>query len=179
MPVIHSTTGNPDTARATVDDMVRELAAELNANVDSNQPLCQPIILEQEHRTQALHVFVIWEKWRLIDAGERSRAIMQAYEQAAPDRVERITIAMAVTTDEAISLGLLPYGIVSTTKDGELAPEKIRTLMIQEGAVETPTGLLLRFPSQSAAELAWRRLTKQTSPEYWALVHTIRSGEES
>ncbi len=172
MPLIHTKAAAGKAGQE--DELIEELARELVAEANADQPVVQPFILEQTMRaSNALHVAVVWEKWRLIHAGGRGSVIMKAYEIAAKDRVDLITIAMGVTTEEAIDLGLLPYGIETTVrKDGDVTVEQIRTWMKEEGAMATPSGLLLRLPNCELAKSAYDRLVRKSSPNHWALVQT-------
>src|SRR5262249_2770979 len=118
MPVIRPQLSQEQPQRE--ESLVQQLAAELTAVPDTTAPMRQPLIIEEPlGQADSLHVSVIWEHWRLIDAGRRSLAILNAYELAAPDRVNQITIAMGVTTEEAVDVGLLPYGIepISTAQN--------------------------------------------------------------
>jgi hypothetical protein len=121
-------------------------------------------------------VAVIWERWQRVPAAERGGIIVRAYERSAPDRVDGITIAMGVSLNEAIGLGLMPFGVVPTVRKGESIEEhKVRELMLAEGAVETPSGLLLRFPTQESALACYRRLAERTRPEYWAVTEYVQA----
>lgn len=168
---------SPTLAPALPDEMLAVLKQELAAPPSLDAPLRQPLIIEQDlPQTQTLHVAVVWEKWRLVEAGERSAMVLHAYERAAPGRVDAITIAMGVTTDEAIDLGLLPYGIIPTIKKDEpLTRDAARVLMREEGAVDTPSGLMLAFPNEESATAAYRRLVAKTKPEYWTITQAVRS----
>ncbi|MCB9865070.1 MAG: hypothetical protein H6816_00310 [Phycisphaerales bacterium] len=153
-------------------ELSHELAAELKNSVDADKPLRQPIILENEiPQTSSFHVAVIWERWRQIPASHRSGVIVQAYAQVAPQRADRVTIALGATAEEAVDIGLLPFAIVSTIKNGDpVEPQRLTQLMRDEGAVESSTGLLLGFPSRDAALAAYERLAHQSKREYWAVV---------
>jgi hypothetical protein len=169
MPLIRSQS-SPETAG--IKELVQELAGELRSPLDVSRPLRQPVIIENEVGTErTLHVVVIWERWQLIPAPDRSSVIMQAYESAASDRIERIMMTLGVTLEEAVDLGLMPYGIEPTVrKTDEACPENVERLMRQEGAVVTPSGLLLRFPSLEGANASYERLARQSDPRFWAIV---------
>lgn len=170
MPLIQSNTLTNQTDDE--NQLVQELYDEMVRAVNTSQPITQPFIIEQKiSPTNYLHVTVVWEKWRLISAGRRGAVIMKAYEKAAPDRVNDITIAMGVTTEEAIDLGLLPFEVVPTIrKSDDFTEEQQKMLMKDEGAIATPSGLSLRFPSRNLADTVCERLWDKSSRNYWAVV---------
>ncbi len=158
------------------DELVDELAAELrNPSESTRQPL---IIEEQLNDPKLLTVFVVWEKWRLISAGARGRVIMEAYRRAQSQRHERIAHAIPATTEEAVQLGLLPYAIepmlLKTERDNS---DEVYKLMQAEGAVATPSGLVLRYPRLDWAHAAYERLNKQI-PDCWAIVKIEHPSED-
>ena len=171
MPVIRSSTHTP--SGADEHQLIREIVAEIGTPLDPNQPLRQPIIVENElGQTKTLHVAVIWERWKLVPGGDRARIIMRAYEDAESNRADQITIALGATFAEAIDLGLLPYGVVSTIKQDDGVPmDELRSLMCDEGDVQTSSGPTLRFPSEELASATCQRLGDKSKREYWALVH--------
>lgn len=165
-------TGETGATDAQASKLTQLLADEMKKEVDLGQPLEQPIIVENKiGRSGSLHVAVIWERWGLVPAGERSRIVFKAYEQVDPDQVDSITIALGATTLEAIDLGLLPYGVEPTIKEGDgVSPQRVDELLQGERAVATPSGLILRFPSRDAAEAARQRLVEKSDERFWALV---------
>jgi hypothetical protein len=50
-----------------------------------------------------MYVQVVWDEWDDVSNEERGRIIMDAYEQARPDDLLRITMALGLTTADAIS----------------------------------------------------------------------------
>jgi hypothetical protein len=170
MPLIRSK--SPLQSTPAEHELVQELVREIGESADVNKPLRQPIVIENEiPQTDAFHVTVIWERWRLVTAGHRSGVIVRAYEQAAPDRADKITIALGATTEEAIDLGLLPFAVGTTVKNGDsVDPKYLRKLMRDEGAVESPSGMLLCYPSMDSAMAARERLARLSKPEYWAVI---------
>jgi hypothetical protein len=177
MPLIRSKIV-PDTVDRE-DELVQELSRELMSEESTDQPITQPFIIEHKMPpTQYLHVSVVWEKWRLIPAGRRGGIIMKAYEKTASDRVNDITIAMGITTEEAVDLGLLPFAVVPTIrKNDQISEEQVVQWMKEEGAILTSSGLILRFPNKDLAEAAWERLIQKpkSSRKYWAVVTTTPS----
>jgi hypothetical protein len=166
MPLIRSNSVAPGS-----DELVAILVSELRQSVTSDQPVHQPIILENEiGQTHTLHVVVIWQRWQIVPTGQRSGLIIRAYDEAAADRADRITIAMGVTTEEAIELGLLPFEVVPVIrKEDNIDAETVRELMREEGATESANRIVLRFPSLEMAESAFRRLCSKSSTDYWAV----------
>lgn len=172
MPLIRQQQRTDETEHEA--DLVKRLAQELTRETSPDEPIVQPLIFEQPLRGDALHVIVAWERWRAIPASRRSSVIMKAYETAAADRVDKITIAMGVTTHEAIELNLLPYQIEpAIKKNDEISDEKVWRLMKNEGAVETAHGLILAFPDITSAKKAMDRLVAKSSPDYWSVVKSM------
>ena len=69
-----------------------------------------PVIFEIPLGTECFDVLVVWEQWADWPSDERSRLILDAYED---DRRDQIAQASGVTYHEAIQQQLLPYTIVS------------------------------------------------------------------
>ena len=177
MPRIVSTAKDDEGHEAA---LAAELARELERDPSPEEPFAQPIIFERDvPQTKTVHVTVVWEKWRSVGIDARDRIIMQAYEKIFPDKVDQITIAMGMTTDEAVDVGLLPYGIEPMVRAGELTDEQVRTMMRNEGAVETPSGLQLRFPSLELANRAYERLAAGSDQKHWSIVHILPPAESA
>jgi hypothetical protein len=72
-------------------------------------PNTEPIIFEEAGQGQRLaHVYVVWSRWADVDRVERSEIIMEAAERKLPaEDVLNITIAMGLTPDEAIRMGMV------------------------------------------------------------------------
>lgn len=157
-------------------DLAQELAAELRREPQPDEVVREPIVIENEMPGGSLHVAVIWSRWKLVDASERSRVIMNAYEQVARDRVDAITIAMPATPEQADRLGLLPYEVVPVA--GALNQEREADLMRREGALEINGRLRLRFPNLQTAAASHARLVRDTSPNEWELLRIERGTPE-
>lgn len=157
------------------EELVAVLANELRVPASGGSH--QPFIFEQEiPQTDTFHVIVFWDRWREVPPEERSAIIMDAYERTEPSMVPQVTIAMGVTVEEAIRMDLLPFQVQPMTRDSDHADsERLRTLMIEEGAVQTRDGLQLRFPTRRLAEEAMERLLKEAPEGHWTLVETVTS----
>src|SRR5262249_55048613 len=93
--------------------LARELAAELKASSAAGQPLIE----EEEYRTGAIRVQVIWDKWDHVPLEERSLIILRAYELAGEmEKKERITLVTGLTVPEAHASGLLPVQILPAVR---------------------------------------------------------------
>lgn len=70
---------------------------------------CLPHIIEGVIRnTDRLEVYVVWDDWAGVSEEHRTSAILEAYRQAAdPTKVNRIVIALGLTPDEAMNLGVI------------------------------------------------------------------------
>jgi len=84
-------------------ELVTALVRELNRDQPTGPG---PKIVEEEQRGNYLHIKVIWDEWKDLDYESRGRVIMDAYEQARPNEVTRITVALALTHAEAERLGI-------------------------------------------------------------------------
>ena len=85
----------------------QELVKALKDELRRDQPAgAGPVIEEEEQRGNRIHVQVVWDEWDDVSNEERGRIIMDAYEQARPDDLPRITIALGLTTAEARKLGV-------------------------------------------------------------------------
>lgn len=85
--------------------LVDELAAEWS-KATSNA--AEPVILEETApRGGATHVYVVWGQWSQLGREERGEIIMDAAEKVKSQTdVQRITIAMGLTPDEADRFGI-------------------------------------------------------------------------
>lgn len=84
------------------DPMVRQLAAEWDRPSGNAFPV---VVEEMNHRSERVHVYVVWDTWESLDADERSQIILDAAELVFPT-VEPITIAMGLTPSEADRIGI-------------------------------------------------------------------------
>ncbi len=167
MAVIRSRAGT-DSSTLQEDVLRRELIAELRHAADQDLPFRQPIIFENEIGPErALHVTVVWERWILLPEERRLRVIFDAYDSVAPPGGSRVSVASALTTQEAISAGLLPYAVERTQDGYEDRSGVVRELLEAEGAVNP--GGLLRFPTRDLAELTLQRLRSRSDARFWEL----------
>jgi hypothetical protein len=157
------------------ETLVDHLARALRERASRGQPT---VFENRIGQTDALNVFVIWDRWGEIRRDERSKIIIDAYKRIDEGKSERVAIATGATLDEAIAMGVLPYWIAITRKrDDPASPEQLREAMIDEGAVETVSGLQLRFNSLEEAKEAYSRLTAKVPGPYWAIVHEVSRGD--
>lgn len=165
---------HPENGPANRNELVCELTHEWTGQTSHNEPI---IIVNEMGQTRTLHVLVVWEAWRGVAETVRSSIIMDAYERGFPDAEPRISIALGLTMDEATAMGYFPYSIEPQVRESDgVAQEEIRNVMIAEGAVETPRGLVLRFQKLQAAMDTYQKLDKE-QPGAWAL--TEREPEPS
>jgi len=131
----------------------------------------QPLIFEQPiPGTDTIHVLVLWERWARVPPQERGQIILEAFEQSQPALFHRITVALGLTLSEALSLGLLPYRVVPVRKSTDsVTAEQLRDALVKEGALQTPYGLMLSFPTRKLAEDAIGRLSAHIAGPYWAV----------
>jgi hypothetical protein len=108
MPVIRKSKPSEPPRHA---ELTALLVTELQ-NAAATGPETAPLIVEDENRRGTLHVQVVWDEFDEIAPEQRGKIIMDAYEEARPDELSRITIAMGLTHKEATRLGI---GISATS----------------------------------------------------------------
>jgi len=147
---------------------VQRLYAALSAGASKGQPL----VFENRIGTSgALNVTVLWQAWSELGHQARSDIIVEAYRKMG---VERLAIALGLTFEEAVSSGLLPYSIVPLVRESDpVSPDSIRAALLQEGAIETSSGLFLRFADSGRAQESYRRLIQSVPGPYWSIVQEL------
>lgn len=167
------------TSRDSVDAEVRKrllsaLTAELKVESGTTSP-DRPSVFEQAvSQTDTYHVLVVWEAWGEIPSEERGGIILEAYEQADPGIMPKITVAMGVTLEEALEMDLLPYQVMTARKNGDpVSYQQLEDAMRQEGALKTPFGIRMYFPTHEAALDAVRRLSARIPGPYWLITQTV------
>jgi hypothetical protein len=153
------------------EELVAILAEVMSAPGKIRQPqvIWNPMPIEGK-----LNVIVIWGRWRGISFEERTSIILEACERHKEGLREKIYMAIGRTPDEAISLGYLPVRIAPVNhriKDGDGG--RVDEALIEEGAVETETGLQLRFASIDEAQDAFLRLQEKTPGPYWMIIEEV------
>lgn len=160
----------PNLHSCSRQELVNVLAREIE--LDYGQELQrQPLVHEMRIAgTDVLQVVVLWERWGQVPPQERGPLILEAYEQSQPALLPKITAALGVTVQEALAMGLLPYRVVpARRKAGAVTDAQLRAALVKEGAIQTPRGLMLCFPSRKSAEDAVRRLAAHVPGPYWAI----------
>lgn len=167
MPVQRSTRSAPGRHRGFVDRLV--------AQFRDGRPRRQPILLEDRiGRSDSLTVTVIWDGWDKLEPGDRSDLILEAYQALDPATADRIAVVQGLTMREAISRGVLPFRIETTCKLGDPASsDQLRQALLDEGAIESPNGLELRFRTQDEAKRAYVRLLERIPGPHWVIVHEV------
>jgi hypothetical protein len=103
------------TQRGKHPTLVKQLAKELKQpprTAVAKPPKAKsavPFIMEEEQQlSKRLHVYVIWDKWKGVEDGERGGVILDAYEQAlGPRKALQISLVMGLTPQEATALGIV------------------------------------------------------------------------
>ena len=93
----------PSVDPSFVEAIVQELRlAQAEGSPDA------PLIIEEEARySDRIHVTVIWDRWKHVDPEDRSRAIVEAYEQVhGPGTYLTLTSALGLTHADAKKLGV-------------------------------------------------------------------------
>jgi len=135
----------------------------------------RPVIFERAiPGTDGFHVIVLWDRWEDLPKAERDFIIYDAYERSAPDIASKLTFVMGVTYDEASAVNLLPYHVIPLRKGSDaVTPAQVREAMLAEGAIQTPSGLKLWFPTRDLAQGALQRLSKRVPSACWTLEELI------
>jgi hypothetical protein len=161
-------------ARADHRVLVDELAGHLAPPVEN---VDEPFIVETRvDETRSLHALVIWDRWKALTRAERSKVIVSAYSKSGRAGGRAVTAAMGLTQREALQLGFLPYSIsiLHRANDRVRLQELERVYGTAGGVVEKVGGTTVRrFPTQQAAENAYRKLSSAIPGPYWALVHEL------
>jgi hypothetical protein len=134
----------------------------------------EPFVVEDQiAQTKSLHVIVIWDEWKDLSQTDRSEIIMDAYAKAKRLATANITVAMGLTSEEALRAGFLTYGIVAMRRHGDKASlAELTRAMVNVGGVVLKIGdsTQLRFPTREQAEDAYRKLSQNLPGPYWAIV---------
>lgn len=165
---------NPAPRRSASEELVAALVAELREPRDVGQP----VVLERHmEMANAVHVYVIWDRFADISDDERVATILRAYEQCMGEEFRnRITLAAGATVPEAGDLELLPFEVISALRNREPeAAQKCRDAMIVEGAsvLRDPSRPELRFETLDDAAAAIERLERRVPDARWVVVQAI------
>jgi hypothetical protein len=140
-----------------------------------------PLVVESRiAQTKSLHVVVIWDAWIDLSPAERSKNIIDAYAKAKRVRGATITVAMGLTSEEALRMGFLPYSIITTRRQGDKASlDELAKAMVGAGGIVVKVGssMQLRFPTLEQTEDAYRHLSQKVPGPYWAIVHEPSAAE--
>lgn len=133
--------------------LVKALVKELVSPSGDSQPL----ILEQHLKAaKSRHVHVIWGEWEGVADDQRSEIIVEAYTQAEGSAAADISLAIGVTPQEALALGLLPYKVEPASLMDKLEEKafrhEARHTLLGPGAKE------LRYATREDAQEAVSRL---------------------
>jgi hypothetical protein len=157
----------------SVASLTRQLAAHIGAPVS----LVEPFIVEDRvPQTRSRHVTVIWNAWKNLPRDVRSRIILDAYQSSNRLHGDTVRVALGLTQQEAFDRGYLPFQIVPMIRKSDpVSPGEIRKALASIGGihVKVDSARQVRFPSQSHAEEAYRRLAEKIHGPYWAITQEI------
>ena len=171
MPVIRFGKQSDDATSARLVSRLAEVLATDPAAEPNGEPLVVELPMFKSNRLQAV---VVWSEWDRVPWAERGQLIVNAYSQAAPDRVSLLTLVTGLSWDEADSNAFFKYKVVPAYRAGEANDAAVRNAMIEEGAYVAPSGVRLRFFDRAAAEIAHQRLTVKVPNAHWALASIER-----
>jgi hypothetical protein len=170
MPVIRS---QPEDSQKLKAELREQILQELSGGSVPQPPIIYEIPLQP---SDTLHVIVVWDKWADVPAQDRADLIMQAYQEfdslhpEVNPKAPSITLVMGTTWQEADRLGVLPYVIEPNYRRGEADDRQVLQAMLKQGGVETPSGkVILRFATESAADIALRSLKRELPDARWSL----------
>ncbi len=89
------------------EDLLNRLLAEWRSPQVSED--AEPVIIEERpgNYDRVNHLYVVWSDWEDLSPLERSKLILQAYEQyRGNDLAASITLAMGLTPAEARQMGI-------------------------------------------------------------------------
>jgi hypothetical protein len=154
------------------DQLVDQLADELQVVGERGEPL---IFENPVQATDKFFVIVVWSAWVSIPWSQRTGIILDAYRRVeathpdAPPRARQITMASGLTWEEADLQAFFPFSVTPNVLSNEITPGEVRKAMLEEGGVETPTGVKLRFKMRESAEKAYARLQQELPNARWSL----------
>lgn len=176
MPVVPQQPVHPVAER---ERLVEKLAQELSREGERGEPL---IFENPIQGTKKFTAIVVWSEWRFVPVRQRASVILEAYQkydEGHPDNPKGPHLAMAsgLTWDEAEAKGLFPFSIYPHVREG-VDPQTIHNAMVQEGGIETASGVKLFFASRSSAEAALQRLYARIPEARWTLSERIPSAQD-
>jgi hypothetical protein len=141
----------------------------------------EPLVVENQiAQTKSIHAIVIWDRWGDLLPAKRSAVILDAYMKAKRQRGFTITVAVGLTSEEALRMGFVPYSIVTTRRQGDRASlGQLAKAMAGAGGIVVKVGssTQLRFATLEQAEDAYRHLSQKVPGPYWAIVQEQTAGE--
>ena len=157
---------------------VRSLTTELLHELQDPQPFGQPIILEDRTpETSSMRVHVIWDRWEGCLRRVRSAVIADAYRSLNYIQAdEQLTVCLGLTVPEAVSIGLLPYEVVSARRrDESPSLAEYRQAILQVGASTLSSGEhpRLRFAALEDAEAAMEHLLEKLPGSKWIIKQEV------
>ena len=89
--------------------MIQELVDEMNKQPEEDLPYEEtvPYILAEEvQATGTIRLYAVWKRWEGVSTEDRSRILLEAYGEARPKMVQRVSLVMAFTPDEERKQGI-------------------------------------------------------------------------
>ncbi len=150
------------------------LAEELANELKTNRGLGQPIIEEDRYpKTNAVRIFVLWDRFSSLGDEARTSVIVDAYKTAeGQEFCDRIALASGMTIPEGAVAGLLPYHVAAAVRKSDpVSFEQCRDAMKAERAslLQDPEHPQLRFSRLEDAEHCVERLKRAVpgSDDIW------------
>ncbi|HTU93693.1 MAG TPA: hypothetical protein VMF69_26675 [Gemmataceae bacterium] len=176
MPVVPQQPVPPVAER---ERLVEKIARELSREGEQGEPL---IFENSIQDTKKFFAIVVWSEWRFIPTRQRASIILEAYQKYDEEHRDdpkgpHLAMASGLTWDEADAKGLFPFSIYPHVRDG-VDSQAIHNAMVQEGGIETASGVKLFFASRNSAEAALQRLYARFPEARWTLSERIPSAQD-
>ena len=113
-------------------ELLSRLVAELKSGGQTGQPLIDEVHLPE---SGAIRAMVIWDLWSGVKDDDRTRVILEAYDQVEGSEYRaKIANAVGLTVSEAIDAGVLPFQVVpNVRKHDSVSSANCYQAMIEEG----------------------------------------------
>ena len=145
-----------------------------------------PVVFEDPVAPGEIDVIVVWEAWRGLLPDDRTAVIREAYSRYSrtldegvyysdlskqPDfsMVPKVMSAIGATWNETVDQGLLSFSISPNVGPEEVDPDEVETIMLDSGAIETASGIHLRFPNARLASMVHARLMQEMPEAHWSI----------
>jgi hypothetical protein len=149
---------------------------------DPDSPDLPLVAINRIPQTRTVHLLVVWKEWQAVEPDHRGRIVADAFVAAHSEDADAVTVTMALTPGEALTLGMLPFRIEPLVRASDkVSAQDVSAAMRSAGGVLVQVGgeKQLRFLTRRQAEEAYRRLTKSINKPIWSIVVEGRSSDDA